>query len=404
MRAALLAVLLLLPMTSLVPAASAAALSPEEARIEQDLSRKKRDLEEIRRRLKEQKRQQVLIQAREKNVLLRLERMDRELELLESERRVNGLDLSETRSRIGDLARQASDATGRLERLRSDLQKRLLALHRAGARGDNLLSFWLGSKGQGEVSRELKFEMLLASSNEKLMRRTLEERDRLSRTARSLTREEARRSRIVSALEAQKRRTERQRQDRRVLLASLRKQQALRDAAIRDLREAGGDLQRTVDGLLKRAEETRRAARSAAAVPAGRGLAVLKGRLPWPVTGPVISPFGRHKSREFNTTFENTGIQIRAAAGTPVRAIAGGRVRYADWFKGFGKLVILDHGEGYYSLYAQASELGVSEGDTVAAGQTVAAVGDTGSLVGDALYFELRRNGMPVNPVQWLRR
>lgn len=396
-RPTLLLVLLLLP----IPPLHGAAPSPEEVRIQQDLARKKRDLDEVQRRLKEQRRQQVVIQAREKSVLMRLERMDRDLEVLERERRVNGRDLSETRERIGDLSRQSADATIRLVQLRTDLRKRLKALYRARSSG-NLLSFWLGAKGHGEVSRELKFEMLLASSNEKLLNRTVSERDRLEYTARSLTREERRRERIVGALERQKQNTERQKRDRTVLLASLRKEQALRDAAIRDLREAGGELQKTVQGLLKQAEVTRQAAQVAAV--AGKGLTTLKGRLPWPVVGPVISPFGRYKSREFNTTFENTGIQIRAASGAPVKAVAAGRVRYADWFKGFGKLVILDHGGGYYSLYAQASELNVGEGDAVAAGQVVASVGDTGSLVGNALYFEIRRNGMPVNPVQWLRR
>jgi len=390
----------LLPGPSGVVAATAPP-SAEETRIQRDLDRKRKDLENVQRRLKEQRRQQELIRAREKNVLLRLERMDRELELLDRERRVNQRDLEVTRSRIGDLTRQASDATSRLEVLRSALKKRLLALHRTRSR-DNLLAFWLGSKSHGEVSRELKFEMLLASSNEKLLNRTADERDRLGRTARDLKREEDRQRRIVSTLERQKRGTERQKKERTGLLTSLRKQQAVREQAIRDLREAGGELQKTVQNLLHQAEVTRQSAR--VSVPAGKGLAALKGRLPWPVTGPVISPFGRHRNREFNTTFENTGIQIRAAVGTPVKAVAPGRVRYADWFKGFGKLVILDHGGGYYSLYAQASELSVSEGDTIAAGQVLASVGDTGSLVGNALYFELRRNGLPVDPVQWLRR
>ncbi len=101
---------------------------------------------------------------------------------------------------------------------------------------------------------------------------------------------------------------------------------------------------------------------------------------------------------------DNTGIQIQAPEGTPFRAVAEGKVRFADWFKGYGKLVILDHGEGYYSLYAQAAELDVTEGQLVSAGQILGTVGDTGSLVGTSLYFEIRKNGIPQNPTLWLKR
>ncbi len=377
-----------------------ATATPNPTRIQQDLERKKKDLKEIERRLQQKKLEQVRAQTQEKNVLVRLDRMDRELERLDRESRVNAQDLDGTRGRINQLKDQTAETTLRLNQNREDLRRRLRTLYRAGDRGD-LLSFWLGSKGIGELSPDLKFEMLLARSNEKLLNQTLEHQRYLSRSTRALGEEEGRRERILDALNRQKQGMEHQQGNRKMFLASLRKQQVMRDAAIQDLKEAGGELRQTVDRLLKQALEAQKAA---SWVSAGKGLGVLKGRIPWPVKGKILSPFGRYKSQEFNTTFENTGIQIQAPAGTPVRAIAQGRVRYSDWFKGFGKLVILDHGEGYYSLYAQASELAVSEGDRVVGGQVIASVGDTGSLVGNALYFELRKNGIPVNPTLWLTR
>ena len=85
------------------------------------------------------------------------------------------------------------------------------------------------------------------------------------------------------------------------------------------------------------------------------------------------------------------------------KAIRKSPNKFADWFKGYGKLVILDHGRGYYSLYAQASELKVSEGDSVTSGQVLGLVGDTDSLVGSSLYFEIRKNGVPQDPLRWLK-
>jgi septal ring factor EnvC (AmiA/AmiB activator) len=151
---------------------------------------------------------------------------------------------------------------------------------------------------------------------------------------------------------------------------------------------------------LKQATETKK---KQVVVPAGKGLNVIRGKIPWPVSGKIISFFGKNKSSQFKMVVDNSGIQINAAQGTPFRAVSGGTVRFADWFKGYGKLVILDHGGGYYSLYAQASELSVSEGQTVAAGQILGTVGDTGSLVGSSLYFEIRKNGVPQDPLHWLK-
>jgi len=87
-----------------------------------------------------------------------------------------------------------------------------------------------------------------------------------------------------------------------------------------------------------------------------------------------------------------------------IRAVYGGTVLYRGWLKGYGNLIILDHGTGYYTLYAHASELLVAEGDRVKAGQGIARVGETGSLAGPRLYFEIRYQGRPEDPEQWLRR
>jgi septal ring factor EnvC (AmiA/AmiB activator) len=159
--------------------------------------------------------------------------------------------------------------------------------------------------------------------------------------------------------------------------------------------------------LLNQAQESGREA-VAAPKAEGVGLKVVRGKIPWPVSGPIMLAFGKSRNKEFNEMVENTGIQIAAKQGTPFHSVAKGKVRYADWFKGYGKLVILDHGRGYYSLYAQAAELSVAEGTEVAQGQILGTVGDTGSLYADqwgsSLYFEIRQNGIPQDPVRWLKR
>ena len=127
------------------------------------------------------------------------------------------------------------------------------------------------------------------------------------------------------------------------------------------------------------------------------------GRYDWPLTGPVQTRFGRQQSSRFGTEIARNGIEIAAEAGSPVKAIDQGKVAYADIFSGFGQLVILDHGQKTYSLYGHLSAMAVQRGGAVERGQTVGSSGanPTGAPV---VYFELRIDGKPVDPVQWLKR
>lgn len=136
-----------------------------------------------------------------------------------------------------------------------------------------------------------------------------------------------------------------------------------------------------------------------------RGLfAGLKGRLPRPAQGPVTVGFGRVVNPKFNTVTVQNGLDIGAKAGAPVRAVAPGNVVHAGWFKGYGNLVILDHGDGYHSIVAHLATMRTATGEAVAAGDVIGTVGDTGSLKGPYLYFEIRERGRPVDPLEWLAR
>jgi septal ring factor EnvC (AmiA/AmiB activator) len=120
------------------------------------------------------------------------------------------------------------------------------------------------------------------------------------------------------------------------------------------------------------------------------------------VDGRVVRGFGREVDAEFRTETFRKGIEFEAELGDPVRAVAPGRVGYAGWFRGYGKLVILDHGADYFTVSGHLAEIAVSPGAAVAAGDPIGTVGDTGSLAGPRLYFEIRRGREPLDPDQWL--
>ena len=136
------------------------------------------------------------------------------------------------------------------------------------------------------------------------------------------------------------------------------------------------------------------------------GLDALRGRLPWPLAdrGRIAGAYGEVVNPRHGTRTPRHGLVLEAPEGTPIRAIAEGRVEFVDWFKGFGRCLVIDHGGGWMSVSAHASAFTVGPGDDVVAGQVVGAVGDTGSLDGPRLYFQMSRGSEPVNPIEWLER
>ncbi len=132
------------------------------------------------------------------------------------------------------------------------------------------------------------------------------------------------------------------------------------------------------------------------------GFRARRGQLPFPVRGVVEVGFGRVVNPRFNTVTVQKGIDIRAAEGAEVRAVGEGVVVYSAWLKGYGNLVIVDHGANYHSLYAHLANAKVNAGDEVDESGVIGQVGDTGSLKGSYLYFEIRRAGQAVDPLPWL--
>lgn len=137
---------------------------------------------------------------------------------------------------------------------------------------------------------------------------------------------------------------------------------------------------------------------------ADSGFRSRKGRLPFPASGGLLEVgFGKVVNPRFNTVTVQKGVDIRAKLGAPVLSVAQGTIVYSNWLKGYGNLVIVEHGGGYHSLYAHLAHSEVEVGNEVEEGEEIGVVGDTGSLKGSYLYFEIRRGGIAIDPVPWLQ-
>jgi len=368
--------------------------------IKKNIHQSKKDLAAIQKKLDEEKKRKRQDEIKEKKELGRLQAVDQALGKLRREKEANEEDLQETRGRVSQLRSAMTQNQAQLVQNRELLKKRLVALYRMSFR-QPFLGGILDADNFSDLARKLKFGMVLALSNKKILDETLQTNQTLQEQSDQWNDNERREKRIMSALGRQETNYSHERKNRTIFLASIQRQKEDRERMIGELSQAAQDLQEKVASLLQQAEESKK--QRGTLPSAGQGLMVKRGKIPWPVSGRLIQSFGRYKNEVYKEWVDNTGIQIQAPEGTPFRAVASGVVRYADWFKGYGKLVILDHGAGYYSLYAQASELDVSEGERVEAGEVLGKVGDTGSLVGTSLYFEIRKNGAPQDPALWLK-
>ena len=203
--------------------------------------------------------------------------------------------------------------------------------------------------------------------------------------------EDAELAKLELAQKTQVGQLEQARQRRGKVLASLEQESKSRSEALARLQRQQAALEKLLKDLNRALEKF--------PVDANDAFAKLRGELAWPVEGRLVARFGETRAGGVKWN----GVLIAADRGTPVRAIYHGRVAYADWLPGLGLLMIIDHGNGYLSLYGHNERLYKAAGAQVRAGDTIAGVGDSGGRSQDELYFEIRRGGKPVDPRPWFK-
>ena len=195
-------------------------------------------------------------------------------------------------------------------------------------------------------------------------------------------------------LDAQKQRLAADRDQRESIIASLDRQLAQQGGSLSRLEQEARQLQQLIDSIQQLLDEAPEGEISRAR------FAELKGRLAWPVEGKVRRLFNRKKPY---SDLRWQGIVIEAPDGREVRAVYHGRVAFADWLRGLGNLIIIDHGNSYLSLYGHNESLYKSAGEWVEAGEVIASIGSSGGQQHTGLYFEIRKNGKPQNPTRWCK-
>jgi septal ring factor EnvC (AmiA/AmiB activator) len=326
----------------------------------------------------------------EHSVLEDLDATNRRLAEIEANLRKQQQRLRTTQSEMRKIEKEIAATSGELERKKKWMKMRLRAMHRYGQSGDVLLLLTSTDDMAGLMRRwkylekiSLRERKVIEDFSENL--KGLGEKEKQLEVLTSQLRRDEERIRLSEAALSEKKR------DKETVLASVRREKSTHEKLIRELQESS---KRLLD-IIRKLEEKE--------TYEGKGFPALKGSLAWPVNGKVAIPYGSQKDPKFNTPVFRNGIHIKTDEGS-VRAVYSGKVVFADWFKGYGNLVIVNHGEGYHTLYGNLSETFLKVGDIIRVKDVVGKVGESGLLNAPSLYFEVRYKGKPLDPMQWLKR
>ncbi|MFP6655615.1 MAG: peptidoglycan DD-metalloendopeptidase family protein [Myxococcota bacterium] len=331
--------------------------------------------------------------AGELAILDELEQADRRLQKVTRKWTAAGREVAEARRQLKQIEPELEAAATALGRTQRALSTRANALYRGGELGPVRVIF--SAETLPELLSRAGALRVLVRHDAGLVGRYREERDQLERLeirARDAIQEREKGRLEVTRLVA---RLEAERGAKSEILDQLRKDRKSERRLLLELEQAAQALEETIRTLGVRVREGE------------RGLARLnfsarQGFLTAPVEAEISLPFGRVIDPEFHTATFRSGVDFAARAGSVVRSVGHGVIRFAGWFRGYGRIVIIDHGGGFHSICGHLDEIFVDVGDRVSEADRLGSVGETGSLGGPSLYFELRRNGEAIDPEPWL--
>jgi septal ring factor EnvC (AmiA/AmiB activator) len=356
------------------------AARPEQ--LEKDLTQRRKDLKEIRKELTTTREKEKKIQKKESSILESLHQIEIELYQKEKELRQMESQLGQTKWRLQQAKQQIQAFNQGMDRTRGELSSRLIALYKMGRRPPEV--FLLSSESYLDLLKVDKYLRVVIDSDARLVSTFRNQVSLKEKYHDELTGDQVQWQRSISEVERKKEEINKARKAKRALLKSIQSQKTITRKLIGELEGRAKELQTLIEKL-----EREKSLLAFKPVKPDS----LKGKLVPPLQGSMISQF---KERGQN------GIEIRAPMDAEVRAILPGKVLYADWFKGFGNMVIIDHGDHTFTVSAYCSQLLKKEGDTVSQGETIARVGSAGSLKGPCLYFEIRHRGKPQDPMDWI--
>lgn len=365
----------------------------------------RKELENIRKEIQKYEAQLSQNKNKETSISNLVSDLDREIDLTTNYLRNLRRGIRKSEQQVKSDQKNIAKTSAELEKLKALVKKRLIVFYKHGRVND--IELLLSRKNFGQVKAWLKYEKLVAENDRRTIRSLIEKNNSLARQQDLLKLEISKKAQDLEERKKEEQRLKKSRKRRQQLLASVRKDNKLLEQRLEEVREA----QRQILSFITRNEELRLtkdirqpkgAIKDSLAQQPKVKFASLKGKLMWPAKGKIVSHFGRHKHPTLKTITENLGVEIKAPLGAPVVAVDDGQVATITWQRGQGNIIIISHDDGYYTVYTHLAEIRVELQEYVRKGQEIGTVGDSGSLSGPVLHFQIWKNTQNLNPEDWL--
>lgn len=368
-------------------------LSAEEG-ITEKIENEKKELEKLKAQIEERRKKSKEAAKKERSILWNIEEIDYKQGIMKKELRLLDYQLKKKEGDIVFVNTEINGLKKEIDKKSRLLKERLRVVYKNRTGG--YLQILFASKDYSTLMRRYKYIKLIVDREAELINSYKDSLNKINNKKIELEKGKEEILYYKGNLTDKEEEIRAEREKKVAILKEVRTEKELYDKLVKELEESASQLSKMIDQLS--------AAKDKEPVSLSGRFKEEMGRLRWPINGNIVGYFGKQKHPKFNTFIIRKGIDIAAREGDKIKAVFSGKVVYADWFKGYGMLIILDHDEGYYTVYGNASRLLVSSGDYVAKDHVIAEAGDTGISREGNLYFEIRYKGEPQDPIRWLTK
>lgn len=327
--------------------------------------------------------------AAEKTVLEQLENLDQNIIHTGNSLKSAAHRVKQSRKEIEQLKEKIAHYSLILERSQKNIEKRLRALYTSSGMGSLRLIF--STETPLQLAENVNFLSRIATHDKQLLASYRQRMQQFHQAEQQLEQQIANQKADLIQQKEKKLLLLQSKRERKNLVKKIKRDTSALKSLLADLEDRSARMM----GLIQKLEQKK----NDSYLPANKNILAEKGQIPWPSTGAIRTNFGTQK-HTFGGKHKNNGLVIAAVPGTSIKAILPGRIAFSSPFKGYGNLIIIDHGYKYYSLYAQVAHLNLPVGAIVEQGDIISTSGFEGR---DSYYLELRHGGTPLNPCDWLK-